>query len=180
LGVSASELGALNAARANPKALENAAPNSRVGRIADYRDAVLAGRALEAELETTAALLKTLPLPNPDRPLSKIEEELKAADALVVQKAAAVTALETAVGTDPAVLAAARDELLAAETAAAKLREEQAAVTQYAAVSAKVDELTKLVEAQPEVERALLVDAANKPVTDEVEAAVQTLLGLDE
>ena len=40
-----SELGALNAAHASPQALAHASPNSRVGRIAAYRDAVL-GRAV--------------------------------------------------------------------------------------------------------------------------------------
>ena len=53
-------LGALNAAHANPRALENASPNSRVGRIAAYRNTVLDGQELAAELEEKAALLETL------------------------------------------------------------------------------------------------------------------------
>ena len=46
------------------------------------------------------------------------------------------------------------------------------------AVAAEVDDLTEKVAAQPEVERDLLEAAANKPVTDAVDAAVRKLLGL--
>lgn len=41
LGLSASALGNLNAAHASPTAMANAAPNSMVGAIADYKDAVM-------------------------------------------------------------------------------------------------------------------------------------------
>src|SRR5215813_5645785 len=41
---SASELGALNAAHASPQALAHASPNSRVGKIAAYKNAALAAQ----------------------------------------------------------------------------------------------------------------------------------------
>lgn len=44
-GSDASSLGALNAAHASENALAHANPNSRVGKIAAYRDAVLAAQA---------------------------------------------------------------------------------------------------------------------------------------
>ena len=49
---------------------------------------------------------------------------------------------------------------------------------EYETVAAEVDELADKVAAQPEVERDLLEEAANKPVTDAVDAAVRKLLGL--
>ncbi len=183
LGLSPSELGALNAAHASPNALKNASPNSRVGRIAAYRDAVLAGEELEAELEEKQAELDLLT--PPERPLSEIKDDVAAADDAVDTKAAEVADLEAdlaeAGGTDAeieAALDAARDELASAEAAAEELRDEQAAAVEYETVSGEVDELTQKVEDQPEVERDLLEAAANKPVTDEVEAAVKKLLGL--
>src|SRR5215472_16824016 len=44
---SASDLGALNAAHASPQALAHANPNSRVGRIAAYKNAALAAKAAD-------------------------------------------------------------------------------------------------------------------------------------
>jgi hypothetical protein len=166
LGVSPSDLGALNAAHASPNALANASPNSRVGRIAAYRDSVVAGEALQAELDEKIALLATLT--PPDRPLTEIDADLEAA-------------LAAAGGADPVILdnlATARGELTAAQGIEAYVRGEQAAAIQYETVTAEVTDLTQQVEDQPEVERSLLEAAANKPVTDEVEAAVKLLLGL--
>lgn len=53
-GKTASKLGALNAGHASARARERASSNSRVGLIALYEKAVLAGQAL-AEFETTNA-----------------------------------------------------------------------------------------------------------------------------
>jgi hypothetical protein len=183
LGVSPSDLGALNAAHASPNALANASPNSRVGRIAAYRDSVVAGEALQAELDEKIALLATLT--PPDRPLTEIDADLADAIADVATKATTVAELEAALaaagGADPVILdnlATARGELTAAQGIEAYVRGEQAAAIQYETVTAEVTDLTQQVEDQPEVERSLLEAAANKPVTDEVEAAVKLLLGL--
>jgi hypothetical protein len=48
-GSTASKLGALNAAHASDTALANASPNSRVGKIAAYREAELAAKAAAAD-----------------------------------------------------------------------------------------------------------------------------------
>jgi hypothetical protein len=48
-GAEASSLGALNAAHASETALANASPNSRVGKIAAYKDAELAAKAAAAD-----------------------------------------------------------------------------------------------------------------------------------
>jgi hypothetical protein len=183
LGVSASELGALNAAHANANAFKHASPNSRVGKIGLYRDAVLTGRDLEADLEEKTALLKTMTAP--DRAPAAIEPDLAAAVDDVAQKSDEVARLEAelagAGGTDPALeaeLAAARAELSDAEAAAQALQDELAEAEAYAALEAEVADLEARVAAQPDLERALLENAANKPVTDAVEAAVKNLLGL--
>lgn len=72
LGVHPSDLGALNAANANWHALENASPDSRVGKIAIYRDAVLAGQQIDADL---AAVQEILALGAPARTSSEIYDQ---------------------------------------------------------------------------------------------------------
>jgi chromosome segregation ATPase len=183
LGVSASELGALNAAHANANAFKNAAPNSRVGRIGAYRTAVLEGRELEAELAEKQALLDALT--PPDRPASEVAAELDDAVEDVAAKARDVAQLEddlaAAGGADPAIeaeLDLARDALAEAEATEEDLRGELANAAEYAALDAEVQALEEAVEEQPQRERDLLEAAANKPVTDAVEAAVKKLLGL--
>lgn len=185
LGLSPSELGALNAAHANPNALKNAAPNSRVGRIAAYRDAVLAGEELAADLAEKAALLETLT--PPARSSAVVGDDLSLAEEDLATKAAAVSELEAqqlalgGEGVDPTLdsaLEAARVELTAAEGAEATLQDEYDAALAYETLSTEVDDLTQQVEDQPALERSLLEAAANKPVTDAVEAAVKALLGL--
>lgn len=183
LGLSPSELGALNAAHANPNALKHAAPNSRVGRIAAYRDAVVAGQELQADLDAKAAELDALT--PPDRATAEVQTELAAAQQLTDDTAATVADLEQALadagGADPAIeadLAAAEADLAAAEADEAALQGEYDAAVAYETLSDEVDDLAQQVEDQPEVERSLLEAAANKPVTDAVEAAVKRLLGL--
>lgn len=183
LGVSASELGALNAAHANANAFKNASPNSRVGRIGAYRTAVLEGRALEADLEDKRALLGALT--PPDRPASEVAAELDDAVEDVAAEAGVVAQLEddlaAAGGEDPAIeaeLASARDALSEAEATEDDLRGELADAAEYAALDAEVLALEEAVEEQPKRERDLLEAAANKPVTDAIEAAVKKLLGL--
>ncbi|PCD76407.1 hypothetical protein CLN94_09480 [Pseudothioclava arenosa] len=98
-GAIASELKGLNAAHASPTAMANAAPNSRVGRVAAYATAVGATAALSAELEPLETELAGL-LANPPRSLGDIDADIDALadpdgvdkdayDALVAEKAAA-------------------------------------------------------------------------------------------
>lgn len=183
LGLSRSELGALNAANASPNALKNASPNSRVGKIAAYRDAVLEGRKIEAELETKKAELEALP--PPERSVAEIDADVQAAETDLAGQEAEVAQLEAdlaaAGGTDPTIeadLEAARAAVIEAEAAKAALEAEQAAAVEYETLAGEVADLEQSVEDQPEVERSLLEAAANKPVTDAVEAAVKQLLGL--
>lgn len=184
LGVHPSELGALNAANASEAALNNAAPNSRVGRIATYRDTVLAGEEIRTELEEKQAVLDGLT--PPDRPISEIDEDLAASLTDVEEKQTRVTELEQeladAGGTDAdieAELADANAELQESIDTADDLSAERDAAVEYDETVTEVEELTDAVENQDLTEREALEAAANKPVTDEVEDAVKALLGLD-
>jgi hypothetical protein len=183
LGISPSELGALNAAHANPNAFKNASPNSRVGRIGAYRDAVLAGRELEAQLDEKQALLDGLT--PPDREVADIESDLDSALDDIAAKAGEVARIEAEIAAAPEVdpaletaLEEARDALAEAEEAGQALQDELADAEAYAALEAEIADLEAQLEDQPELERSLLEAAANKPVTDAVEAAVKKLLGL--
>lgn len=183
LGVSASELGALNAAHANANAFKNASPNSRVGRIGAYRDAVVEGRELEAEFEEKSAVLDAMT--PPARDVSLIETDLNGALNDVATKSDDVARLEAdlamAGGADPSIeaeLAAARDALANAEATERSLQVELAEAEAYATLEAQLADLEARLQAQPELERDLLDAAANKPVTDAVEEAVKKLLGL--
>jgi hypothetical protein len=187
LGVHPSELGALNAAHASPNAFANASPNSRVGRIAAYRDAVIAGEELEAALAEKQAQLDGLTAPS--RGSAEVQGLLDLAMEETDTAASNVSALETALSeadpTDLATvtqiqtdLASARTSLAEAEAAEAALADELADTVAYETLSGEVADLTQQVEDQPELERSLLEAAANKEVTDEVEAAVRLLLGL--
>lgn len=183
LGVSPSELGALNAAHASPNALKHASPNSRVGRIAAYKTAVLEGVELQAELDAKKAALDALTPPT--RSVEAINADVAAAAVDLGVKTAAVAKLEAdlalAGGTNAQIeadLAAARVALTAATVAANTLQAEQTAAIEYETLSTEVGSLTQQVADQPALERSLLEAAANKPVTDAVEAAVKVLLGL--
>jgi hypothetical protein len=187
LGVHPSELGALNAAHANENALKNAAPNSRVGRIAAYRDAVVAGEALPEERALKEAELAALTPPSRGSDLVKTDLDLAAEETETA--AGIVTDLETELAnTDPtdtdaidaiqAELTDARGALTAAEEAEALLQAEYDNAVAYETAEAAIADLEQKIEDQPELERSLLEAAANKEVTDEVEAAVKKLLGL--
>ena len=183
LGVHPSELGALNAAHANENALKNASPNSRVGRIAAYRDAVLAGEGLEGTLtEKEAALAE---LTEPTRGSGDVKTELDLATEETGAAADEVERLEgelaLAGGSDPVIeaeLEAARDTLADAQEAELALQGEYDNALAYETLEDEIADLEQQIEDQPELERSLLEAAANKPVTDEVEAAVKALLGL--
>ncbi|WP_171235762.1 hypothetical protein [Ruegeria sp. HKCCA6837] len=178
-----SELGALNAAHASPTALENAAPNSRVGRIAAYRDTVLAGEALREDLAEQLEELEDLD--PPERTLSEIENDLEAALGEVQDNRDRVQeleqALEDAGGMDPDIeadLEEAQADLDTSVDAAKDLNDEKQAAIDYNEAVEDLGELAERVEEQDLAEREALEAAANKPVTDEVEEKVKSLLGL--
>ncbi|WP_299602636.1 hypothetical protein [uncultured Tateyamaria sp.] len=183
LGVHPSELGALNAANANQNAFANASPNSRVGKIADFRNASIVLNLLRDALDEKKDELAGLT--PPERPLAEIEAAREFADAEAAQISERVSELEAALveagGTDPQIeseLASARADLDAAQATADSLAEEQQTAEQYQQAVSEVEALTGQVDEQDTVARAALEDAANKPVTDQVEAAVRSILGL--
>ncbi|WP_300072543.1 hypothetical protein [uncultured Ruegeria sp.] len=183
LGAHPSELGALNAANASPTALANASPNSRVGRIATYRDTVLAGEPLREDLVEQLEVLAGLE--QPDRTVQEIEDDLEAALGEVQTNRDTVDelaqALEDAGGTDPDIEAQLEDAQAALGASiddARSLSDERQAAIDYNEAVEEAEELNELVEAQDLAEREALEAAANKPVTDAVEAQVKSLLGL--
>ena len=179
LGAHPSELGALNAAHASETALQNASPNSRVGRIATYRDTVLEGDELRDDLADKEEFLAGLD--EPERPLSEIEDDLRDALADVREDRERVEELEEAFETDPSLedeLNQAKEDLADSIDVARDLREERRSAVEYEETVEEIADLSEQVEDQEILERETLEAAANKPVTDEVEAAVKALLGL--
>jgi hypothetical protein len=81
-GSTASKLGALNAAHASDTALANASPNSRVGKIAAYKEAELAAKAAAADAaaadqaiaDAQAALDAALAANADDDPLNDVDQ----------------------------------------------------------------------------------------------------------
>jgi hypothetical protein len=115
-GSTASELGALNAAHASDTALANASPNSRVGKIAAYKEAELAAKAAAADVaaadqavaDAQAKLDAALAANADDDPLNDVDQAT--IDGLTQGVADAQAAAETA----DATAAAAQDEADAA------------------------------------------------------------------
>jgi hypothetical protein len=178
-----SELGALNAARANPRAFERAATNSRVGQIAAYKAEVERTQALEAELAAARDRLRELE--KPERSLKEIEAAIDAAkgdvDRLKDELAGLEADLAAAGGTDPAIegrIADAKAELDAARSGIDALRDEKTAAKEYAGAREAVKSLKAELETRPATEQAAIEAAANKPVTEEVVETVKGLLGL--
>ena len=176
--------GALNAANASPNALANASPNSRVGKIAIYAAEVGITQELIAELEAAQDVLDGL-----EEPMRDIEDIDMALDEARAQKSALedqLADLNAALdgAEDPAAIQAQIDEANAAlettNTTISDLEQERADGEAYAAAEKEVERLEGEVEGQADTQRAALEDAANKEVTDEVEIAVQKLLGIYE
>lgn len=176
-------LGALNAANASEQALQNASPNSRVGRIAAYRDQVLENEMLRAELKDATLLLDTMDAPD------LTAEEFAA---LSATEAAKRDALETEIAeirTALNALGGENDELETALIAAEMERAEQDKIIaelddQSANANAYWDGQVALSERQLELDELdriaaeLLAAAANKPITDGVILEVHRLLDL--
>ena len=145
----ASELKGLNAVKANPNALENAAPNSQVGRIAAYRDAALVTGEKAAALAQAREDLAGLPAPT--RTLTEIEAEIAALDPAAVDYADKLAALEA----------------------------EKAATESYADAAAIVAAAEAELEAAAEAEHAALLTASNgRELSDEAIAYIRDVLNL--
>jgi chromosome segregation ATPase len=179
-----SELGALNAAHASEQALANAAPDSRVGLIAAYRDEVLRTREIESRLDKVRETLDGLE--PPARDVRTINADLDAArgevDRLKGEIATLEAELEAAGGSDPALEAAiAEKEAQLADTKGAidALHAEKEAAQEYRALQDRLAELERKLAERPAIEQAAIEAAANKPVTEEVVDAVRDLLGLN-
>lgn len=185
LGVHPSELGALNAANASPNALANASPNSRVGKLAIYAGEVEASRALEAELSAAQEFLDTLVAP--ERTGSEIDAALSEASAAKADRQedldGLIADLDAAGGTDAdieAAIEAANSDIAGLDEEIAGLEQERSDGEAYDAAADDVAALEEDLAAQEDAQRAALEAAANKPVTDAIEAAVQSLLGIDQ
>ena len=185
-GAHPSALGALNAAHASEQALANANPNSRVGRIAAYRNAVLETETQREELADLTDILNGLeaperPLEDVDADLELAQAELDLADALVMGLEADLVAAEG----DPVLeeqiqadLDLARDAQMVAEDNVAALESELADGQVYFDTEQQIADLEDNLDQREDAELALLEAAANKPVTDPVVDEVRRLLGL--
>jgi len=182
-----SELGALNAAHANENALLNASPNSRVGRIAAYRDIVIAGQELQAEYDAASAELALMDVPTMTS--GEIETALETVLGDITTTELQLAQLEIALAeddvSDPAPALAIQSQIDAAKltlgnlvTAVTVLDAELIKTTEYETAAGEVADLNSLLLAQPELETLSLEAAANKPVTPEVELAIKEMLDL--
>ena len=185
LGVHPSELGALNAANASPNALANASPNSRVGKLAIYAGEVEASRALEAELLAAQEVLASLDAP--ERSGAEIDTAIADADAAKTTRLneldGLLADLEAAGGEDAGIEAEidnATAGIAALDDEIAALEKERSDGEAYEAAAEDVATLDEDLASQTDAQRAALEEAANKQVTDAVEAAVQSLLGIDQ
>ena len=186
LGAHPSELGALNAANASPRALAKANPKSRVGRIAAYRDAVLGRADLLSDYDLTRAALDaaTPPARDPDAISADLTQYDADIDLAAADLAAARAELAVApVGTDTTALqgeiAALEGEVEAISIERATVRAELDAANDYANLVEEEAELREAIANQPALEQSLLEAAANKTVTPGVVTSVNDLLGLD-
>lgn len=185
LGASPSELGALNAAHASPQALANASPNSRVGRIAAYRDAVLGREDLLSDYdEARAALDAAIP---PSRDQATIDADLVQLGTDIGVAAVELAGLQAELAAAPAETdtTALAEEIATLETTIEALSMERTAAQAelaagilYDDLAAREAELRQAIADQPAAELSLLEAAANKTVTESVIAAVNNLLGL--
>ena len=154
----ASALGALNAAHASENALANASPNSRVGRIAAYRDEVLNGQAAEEELEAARTLLKSLK--DPEVPAEDLAEPLTDEEKQAVQNVID--------GKTESLEGFSKDQQAYYDALA------------YEEADKAVKDLEDEVADSEELQMELLEDAANKEITDEVIVEVNRLLGIED
>ena len=178
-GVHPSELGALNAANASENARANAAPNSRVGRINTYAETVLASQILEDELAAALATVegKTRPEKSSEEIAVDILEkqaEKEIAEVLLVQLQNDLANSEVE---DPALVQQIADltgSIATMESDLDALHDAQDTAKEFELV----DQAESDLDAQLDEQRAALEAAANKTVTDEIEEAIQKILGI--
>ncbi len=176
-GASASDLGALNAAHASANALLHANPNSRVGRIAIFRDAVLATGEIEADRDEAQAALDLLTPPT--RPSSEVQGDIDLAEIALSDADGVVADLADNDPFDQAAYDLAVEDRDAIADGIVDLQTELASNLVYDTAAAELALLEASLLERPAIERELLEAAANKPVTDAVEAAVEDLLNLN-
>ena len=178
-GALASELKGLNAAHASEQAFANASPNSRVGRIAAYRDAVLGAAAAGTALGEAEEALAAFDAAEPEGPsAAEIDEQIAAyrdLGELTPDQQAELDVLREAY--DAAVIAeaertAAREELVAAVDAAATEREASGASIEDLFLAAS-DGRTLSPEAMEEFHRLLGIqdEAASLEASGEADEA---------
>lgn len=180
-----SQLGALNAANASPNALMNAAPGSRVGLIAAYRDAVLTSREVSEDLTEAVALLDGLE--EPDRTVDEIErnmERLRGRVAVTETELSVLRGqLEDAGGSDATLeqqIADAEKLLDRQVNRLAGLNTELETAETYEETVDLVKELEDRLLESVDTEASTLEAASNKPVVDGTAETVQYLLGIAE
>ncbi|MDA8587321.1 hypothetical protein N9L47_13850 [Rhodobacteraceae bacterium] len=185
LGVHPSELGALNAANASPNALANASPNSRVGKLAIYAGEVEASREIKAELTTAQDVLNALDAP--ELSIADIDLALAGADTARTTRLddleLLIADLEAAGGageTIEADIEIATADIVALDEEIAALEQDRIDGEAFDAAAEDVATLEEVLADQTATQRDALEAAANKEVTDAVEAAVQALLGIDQ
>lgn len=182
-GLLASELKGLNAVHANPNALENASPNSQVGRIALYRDAaratIVAGEAVtlaegdlalaQDDLVTAIAALDAYDASYSGRLLSDIDADIAALDPA-----------DPAYQTTLDALTAERDAAVSYEEGRVQLAADlDAATTGVFDAEAALDEATTAAEdAQASEDEALLTASNGRDLSDEAIAYIREQLGL--
>jgi chromosome segregation ATPase len=164
--------------------LAKAAPNSRVGRIAAYRNAVLSGNLLEEDLAEALATLEGLE--EPDRSVAEIDDAINTTTGNLANAESELEQLEAdleaAGGSDPDIEAAITEKTAEIEGLGAEidaLEEERAGAEAYEQAEDAVEVLDAQVADQHELELSLLDAAANKPVTEAVVTRVNALLGLE-
>ncbi|HUL06260.1 MAG TPA: hypothetical protein VLV76_08000 [Candidatus Acidoferrum sp.] len=157
----ASDLGALNAAHASDTALAHANPNSRVGKIAAYKEAELAAKAAAADAATAdQAVADAQTAVDTDQAnLDKVTAEANADGMVTTDEQNAINAAQDQLDADTATLTQAQSDAATVDAAAQKAQDDA---------------------------DAALVNASNKDITDDdgnvfssVRDAVNNLLGID-
>ncbi|WP_212522894.1 hypothetical protein [Actibacterium sp. MT2.3-13A] len=169
-GALASELKGLNAAHASPQALANASPDSQVGRIAAYRDAILAEETARQDLELADQnladardALATLQSEYSGRSAADIQQELDAALAAQTVDQDAVDALEA--------------ELAEAEAHEADVAALESDIAGY---ETEISDLETAIAEAPQIQQDALTAAANgRTLSPEALAELHRLLGLE-
>ncbi len=175
-GSLASAMGSLNAGHASANARAKANPNSRVGMIARYEQAVLEGRELSGEL---AAIDEKMAELNDQREqLQAVDPEQ--VDQRIIELQNEIAALDPNSPDDKPDLDALNRELNEQLKAALYTKTDlEALEEQIAGLEARHAEVEQSLAYAEQAEADALDAAANKPVTAKVMDGLKALLGLD-